>query len=95
MSCIFPAASHDLQKAFVDQFHRARRRLTLEGFEQEYTKLVETYPKAKKYCDVLYHDRERWAVYGSVLAFSVSSFTTNRVECEYGVQFVCEHSGTP
>ncbi|CAN0239477.1 unnamed protein product, partial [Ectocarpus fasciculatus] len=55
--------------------------LTERGFEEEYANLVETFPKAKEYMDYLYKDRERWAVYSSVLVFSAASYTTNRVEC--------------
>ncbi|CAN0460990.1 unnamed protein product [Ascophyllum nodosum] len=66
--------------AFLYQFYRTRGRLTKNGFEAEYAKLVETFPKSKPYMDTLYADRDRWAVYSSVLAFSIASFTTNRVE---------------
>ncbi|CAN0207820.1 unnamed protein product [Ectocarpus sp. 6 AP-2014] len=67
-------------QAFLDQFYKTRGRLTESGFEEEYAKLVETFPKAKEYMDYLYKDRERWAVYSSVLVFSAASYTTNRVE---------------
>eukprot|EP00904_Undaria_pinnatifida_P004777 jgi/Undpi1/142/HiC_scaffold_1.g00141.m1 len=65
---------------FLDQFHKTRGRLTESGFEEEYAKLVETFPKAKSYMEKLHADRERWTVYASVLVFSIASFTTNRVE---------------
>ncbi|CAB1098138.1 unnamed protein product [Ectocarpus sp. CCAP 1310/34] len=67
-------------QAFLDQFYKTRGRLTESGFEEEYAKLVETFPKAKEYMAYLYKDRERWAVYSSVLVFSAASYTTNRVE---------------
>ena len=33
----------------------------------------------------LHADPERWAVYASVLVFSIASFTTNRVECRWNM----------
>eukprot|EP00904_Undaria_pinnatifida_P013661 jgi/Undpi1/9425/HiC_scaffold_27.g11882.m1 len=63
---------------FLDQFHKTRGRLTESWFEEEYAKLVETFPRAKSYMEKLHADRERWAVYASVLVFSIASFTTNR-----------------
>lgn len=37
--------------------------------------------------DTLYADRARWAVYKSVLEFSIASFTTNRVECTWNMLY--------
>ena len=82
-SCYQPVVPfHQPAQAFLDLFYTMQGRLSQAGFEDEYTKLVETFPKSKRYMDGLYHDRNRWAMYSSVLVFSVSSFTTNRVECE-------------
>lgn len=67
-------------KAFSDSFYKMRGRLSEDGFEESFQELVQTYPKAEEYLLHLYKDRERWAVAFSVLTFSVSSFTTNRVE---------------
>lgn len=66
----------------MKQFYRTQEQLSQAGFENEYTKLADTFPNSKPDMDGLYHDRKRWAGYSSVLVFSVASFTINRVECE-------------
>lgn len=57
-----------------------RGRLSETGFEESFEELCEKFPKAEKYLKHLYTDRRRWAAAFSVLTFSVSSFTSNRVE---------------
>lgn len=58
-----------------------RGRLSESGFEESFEELVEKYPKAEEYLrHTLYKDRHRWAAAFSVLKFSISSFTSSRVE---------------
>lgn len=58
-----------------------RGRLSETGFEESFEELVDKFPKAEKYLkQTLYKDRHRWAAAFSVLTFSVSSFTSSRVE---------------
>lgn len=48
--------------------------------EESFEELCLNFPKAEEYLQKLYKDRHRWAAAFSVLTFSVSSFTSNRVE---------------
>eukprot|EP00904_Undaria_pinnatifida_P007100 jgi/Undpi1/351/HiC_scaffold_1.g00347.m1 len=58
-----------------------RGRLPESGSEESFEELVEKYPKAEEYLrHTLYKDRHRWAAAFSVLKFSISSFTSSRVE---------------
>lgn len=57
-----------------------RGQLSETGFEESFEELCENFPKAEEYLRTLYTDRRRWAAAFSVLTFSVSSFTSSRVE---------------
>lgn len=48
--------------------------------EDSFEELCVNFPKAESYLRKLYNDRHRWAAAFSVLTFSVSSFTSSRVE---------------
>lgn len=80
VSC-YPRFDPNMHQAFKDQFYKARGRLTKDGFEDDFQKLLEKFPKSKEYMEYLYKDHHRWAKYASVLAFSCGSDTSNRVEC--------------
>ncbi|CBN76707.1 expressed unknown protein [Ectocarpus siliculosus] len=67
-------------KPFMDEFRCVRQQLSLAKFERKFNALIEKYPKAEKYMQVVYDDRARWAEYVSPLVFSVGSWTTSRVE---------------
>eukprot|EP00904_Undaria_pinnatifida_P010030 jgi/Undpi1/6157/HiC_scaffold_20.g08641.m1 len=67
--------------AFFGDFLKMRGLLSESGFEESFEELVEKYPKAEGYLrHTLYKDRHRWAAAFSVLKFSISSFTSSRVE---------------
>eukprot|EP00904_Undaria_pinnatifida_P011692 jgi/Undpi1/7653/HiC_scaffold_23.g10126.m1 len=68
-------------QAFFGDFLKMRGRLSESGFEKSFKELVDKYPKAEEYLrHTLYKDRHRWAAAFSVLKFSISSFTSSRVE---------------
>eukprot|EP00904_Undaria_pinnatifida_P011890 jgi/Undpi1/7831/HiC_scaffold_23.g10304.m1 len=68
-------------QAFFGDFLKMRGRLSESGFEESFEELVDKYPKAEEYLrHTLYKDRHRWAAAFSVLKFSISSFTSSRVE---------------
>ncbi|CAM9705832.1 unnamed protein product [Pylaiella littoralis] len=66
--------------AFTHDFRKMRGRLLETGMEESFEELCVNFPKAEDYLRHLYKDRHRWAAAFSVLTFSVSSFTSNRVE---------------
>eukprot|EP00904_Undaria_pinnatifida_P003346 jgi/Undpi1/13011/HiC_scaffold_7.g02675.m1 len=68
-------------QAFFGDFLKMRGRLSESGFEESFKELVDKYPKAEEYLrHTLYKDRHRLAAAFSVLKFSISSFTSCRVE---------------
>ena len=51
-SCYQPVIPfHQPAQRFLDQFCKTQGRLSQAGFEDEHTKLVETFPKSKRYMD--------------------------------------------
>ena len=55
--------------AFRGLFYKVRGRLNKSGFEEGFTDLLQSFPKAEKYLVQLHHHRERWAVAFSLLSF--------------------------
>eukprot|EP00904_Undaria_pinnatifida_P010515 jgi/Undpi1/6594/HiC_scaffold_20.g09073.m1 len=73
-------------QAFFGDFLKMRGRLSESGFEESFKELVDKYPKAEEYLrHTLYKDRHRWTAAFSVLKFSISSFTSSRVEAAAGI----------
>ncbi|CAB1098270.1 unnamed protein product [Ectocarpus sp. CCAP 1310/34] len=66
--------------AFTNDFQKMGGRLSETGFEESFEELCINFAKAENYLRHLYKDRHRWAAAFSVLTFSVSSFTSSRVE---------------
>lgn len=64
----------------MDEFKIVRQQLSLSKFEDRFNRLLNKYPKAERYMNVVYQDRHAWAEYVAPLAFSVGSWTTSRVE---------------
>ena len=72
----------------MDEFKVVRKQLSKAKFETKFIALMQKYPQTEEYMTGIYKDRERWAEYVALLAFSLGSWITSRVESGHYKYFV-------
>jgi hypothetical protein len=70
---------------FAKRFFQCRNKLSIEGFENGYMKLIEDYPSTKSYLERLYESKKSWARCYTSSYFTAGMQLTSRVESINGV----------
>jgi len=70
----------DSYKQFLANFYTCRNTLTQSTFEKRFEALLEEYPAAKSYLDVLYKSKHFWAHCFTNFKFTGGMIATSRVE---------------